>query len=124
MDGWLGEPTDTLHWPFSTELCLFDLEIRLAAPPSSIFFYFSFLLHCSGWREKKETHFPSFLYSSHFFSWFGLVFFHNCCTIIDAFCRNFTYFSYKCGICKIVVQLCTTVERLYAPCSTNFNVSL
>jgi hypothetical protein len=49
---------------------------------------------------------------------------HNCGKIIDAFCRNFTYFTYKCGICKIIVQFCTTVEQLYAPLSTNFNGNL
>jgi hypothetical protein len=72
MDGWLGEPTDTLHWRFSTVLCLFDLEIRLAAPPSSIFLLFFCCTEEDG-EKKKKTHFPSSLYSSNFF--LGLVWF-------------------------------------------------
>jgi hypothetical protein len=101
MDGWLGEPTDTLHWRFSTVLCLFDLEIRLAAPPSTIFlFHFSVALK---WMERKKgDSFPVFPLFQSFFSWFGLVLLHNCGKIIDAFCKNFTYFTYKSSLGRYV----------------------
>jgi hypothetical protein len=76
MDGWLGEPRDTLHWRFSTELCLFDLEIRLAAPPSYIFFISFFCCTEVDGEKKKGDSFPVFPLFQSFFSWFGLVFLH------------------------------------------------
>jgi hypothetical protein len=75
MDGWLGEPTDTLHWRFSTALCLFDLEICLVAPPSSIFFISFFCCtKVDGERKKRRliSRLP-FIPVIFFLVWFGFL---------------------------------------------------
>jgi hypothetical protein len=74
MDGWLGEPTDTLHWRFSTVLCLFDLEIRLAAPPSSIFFISFFCCtKVDGEKKRRLISRLPFIPVIFFLVWFGFL---------------------------------------------------